>query len=454
MKGGNDVAQWEIREMKVADLRSADYNPRVALRPGDDEYEKLKRSILELGIVDPLVWNKQTETLVGGHQRLTVLRDLGYTTVPCWIVDLSPEKERQANLALNKITGRWDEDKLRAVLEGLTPEEVAVAGFDARDLRALYEDDAAEVKEDEFDVDASLAAHTEPRVKRGDVIQLGRHRLMCGDATCQADADRLFGDRQADMVFTDPPYNVDYKGGTKDALKIMNDKMSDSSFYRFLFDSFSALFPHTRPGGAIYVCHADSEGLNFRRALLDSGYLVKQVLVWVKNSIVLGRQDYQWQHEPILYGWKPGAAHHWCGDRKQSTAIRPGDMLSVEEDKDGFVLSFNVGFECVRIRVPSFDVLAKSEGSSVWLFDKPTASREHPTMKPIGLCARAIRNSSERGEIVADLFSGSGSTLIASEQLGRTCYAMELDPRYCDVICDRWENLTGGGALWNDGASV
>lgn len=440
------VAHMEVRDIPVEQLRAAEYNPRVSLRKGDPEYEKLKKSVQTPGVIDPLVWNEATGTLVGGHQRLTVLIDLGYTSAPCVVVRPTSEQERMANLALNKISGRWDEDKLRAVLEGLTAEEVAVAGFDAKDLRALYEDAGQEAKEDDFNVGESLANHAEPTTRPGDLIFLGDHRLLCGDSTSRADVDRLFGEALADMVFTDPPYNVDYQGS--DGQKILNDKMTDTRFYAFLFDAFSALYNRVRPGGGIYVCHADSEGLNFRSALRDAGFLIKQCLVWVKNSIVMGRQDYHWQHEPILYGWKPGARHHWCGDRKQSTTIRPEDALSVHRESDGaYTLSFNVGFDCVQLRVPSYEIASRTDGSDVWLFDKPRKNGDHPTMKPITLCARAIENSSERGEVVADAFCGSGSTLIACEQLARTCYGMELDPRFCDVIVGRREKLTGKEAV-------
>ena len=438
------MAEYELRVMPVEAVRPADYNPRVQLRPGDPEYESLKLSLDDLGVVEPLVWNETTGRLVGGHQRLQVLTDLGEKEVPVFVVHLTEDKEKQANLALNKITGRWDEAKVRAVLDTLSPAAVAAAGFDAKDLRALYDDGSQEVQEDDFDVGASYAEHQTPRTKPGDLIILGEHRLLCGDSTSRKDAEILFDGRQADMVFMDPPYNVNYEGSN--GKKIMNDQMTDAKFYQFLLQAFSVTFENTKAGGGIYICHADSEGLNFRRAMCDAVFLMKQCLVWVKNSLVLGRQDYQWQHEPILYGWKPGASHRWYGGRKQTTAIRPGDAVTVEPEKDGtYTLQFQVGFECIRINVPSYKVTGRSEDGTVWLFDKPKRNGEHPTMKPVSLCGKAIINSSERGEMVADMFAGSGSTLIAAEQTGRSCYCMEMDPRYCDVIVDRWEKLTGGG---------
>ena len=438
------MAEYELRVMPVEAVRPADYNPRVALRPGDPEYEKLRESVDDLGVIDPLVWNETTGRLVGGHQRLQVCIDLGWAEVPVFVVHLSEEKEIQANLALNKISGRFDESKLRAVLQELKPEAVKLAGFDPKDLRALYDDGSAPLQEDDFDVGAALAAHEQPRTRPGDVILLGEHRLMCGDATSRKDAEILFDGHRADMVFTDPPYNVDYHGS--DGQSILNDKMAGSKFYQFLLQAFTVTFENLKPGGGIYICHADSEGLNFRRAMCDAGFLMKQCLVWVKNSLVLGRQDYQWQHEPILYGWKPGAAHCWYGGRKQTTAVRPGDALTVEKEKDGsYTLQFTAGFSCIRVNVPEYKVTGRSEDGSVWLFDKPSKNGDHPTMKPISLCGKAIANSSERGEIVADLFAGSGSTLMAAEQLGRRCCCMELDPRYCDVIVERYRNFAGGG---------
>jgi DNA modification methylase len=250
--------------------------------------------------------------------------------------------------------------------------------------------------------------------------------------------------QKANMVFTDPPYNVDYQGGTVDKLTIKNDNMPTDQFSQFLKAAFTSMFTETEPGGAIYVCHADSEGTNFRGALQDAGWLFKQCLIWAKNQFVLGRQDYQWQHEPILYGWKPGAAHRFYGGRKQGTVIEEAAPIIVQQDNNGVLLSFTTGLQMITIRVPSYEVLQAGDDSisTVWRFDKPLRNGEHPTMKPIGLCARAIQNSSRPGEITADFFGGSGSTLMAAEQTDRSCYCMELDPIYCDVIIRRWEEFT------------
>ncbi|WP_312200075.1 DNA-methyltransferase, partial [Anaerospora hongkongensis] len=290
---------------------------------------------------------------------------------------------------------------------------------------------------------------SEPMTKPGDVWQLGQHRLLCGDATVLSDVEKLMDGKLAAMIFTDPPYNVNYQGGTGDKLTIKNDNMSASQFKQFLHDAFAAMYAVTEPGGAIYVCHADSEGSNFRGALQETGWLLKQCLIWAKNQFVLGRQDYQWQHEPILYGWKPGAAHKFFGGRKQGTVIEEAAPIIVRQDDEGALLTFTAGIHTVTLRVPSFEILQAGDDSfsTVWRFEKPVRNGEHPTMKPIGLCARAIQNSSRSGDIVADFFGGSGSTLMAAEQTGRTCFSMELDPGYCDVIIRRWEEFTGQKAV-------
>ena len=267
-------------------------------------------------------------------------------------------------------------------------------GFSSEDIDTLLKSgEPVEVVEDEFNEDDV----GEGRCKEGDLWQLGKHRLICADSTDSASISRLMGGDSASLVVTDPPYNVDYTGKTADALKIKNDTMDDSSFYKFLLSAYTNMYNSLDDGGSIYVFHADTEGINFRKAMLDAGFKLSQCLVWVKNSMVMGRQDYHWQHEPILYGWKPTAAHKWYSDRSQTT---------------------------------------------VWNFSRPTSSQDHPTMKPIDLISYPITNSSKAGDIVLDPFLGSGSTLIACEQLNRICYGAEIDPHYCDVILSRWEQFT------------
>ena len=391
----------EIKTVNIADLTPAEYNPRKDLKPGDKEYEQLKKSILAFGYVDPIIVNNRNNVVIGGHQRLKVLAELGHTTVDVSIVDLDEKDEKALNVALNKISGEWDMPMLQDILLELNTDgfDMESIGFRLEDLEK-FDFGGGEAIDDDFDAEKAVGEIKDPVTKPGDIYELGNHRLLCGDATKPEDVHRLMDGKEAGMVFTDPPYNVDYTGGT--GLKIQNDKMSDGDFYKFLLAANKNMLEAIAPGGAIYVCHADSEGLNFRNAMIEAGWLFKQCIIWVKNSLVMGRQDYHWQHEPILYGWKPGKAHRWYGGRKQTTT---------------------------------------------WEIDRPRKNPDHPTMKPIELCARAIKNSSQPGDIIFDPFGGSGSTLIAAEQTGRICHTMELDPVYCDVIVRRWEELTGQKAV-------
>jgi len=394
----------EIIKLPIEKLNAAPYNPRIDLKPGDKEYEKLKKSILTFGYIDPIIVNKRGYVVVGGHQRLKILQAMGHKTVDVSLVDLPLDQEKALNIALNKTGGDWDLPKLQDLLAELqqTEMDIELTGFDDLEIENLLASvlDGEEEKpvkkqavEDDFDAEEEVAKIKIPVTKPGDVWLLGRHRLLCGDAIKAEDVLRLVDGKLCNMVFTDPPYNVAYVGKTADSLKIQNDSMADGDFYKFLLQAYTNMLEAVAPGGAIYVCHADTEGLNFRRAMVDAGWLLKQCLVWVKNSMVLGRQDYHWQHEPILYGWKPGAAHTWNSDRKQTT---------------------------------------------IWPFDRPSRSSDHPTMKPIAIPTNAIQNSSKAGDIVLDLFGGSGSTLIAAEQTGRICYTTEIDPVYADVIVARY----------------
>ncbi len=442
-----------IEKMKVTDLIPADYNPRLDLQSGDKEYEKLKRSIQEFGYVDPVIWNERTGVVVGGHQRLKVLQELGYEEIDVSVVDLSEEQEKTLNIALNKIEGDWDNFKLKELLEDIDTGsfDITLTGFDEDEIENLmtqfHIEEEGEIQEDDFDPEEAAAEIKDSITKNGEIWQLGRHRLMCGDSTKLADVVRLMGEDKADMIFTDPPYNVNYEGGT--GLKIQNDNMDDAKFYQFLFDAYTAMYRVLKEGGGIYVCHADSEGLNFRKAFIDAGLLLKQCIIWVKNSLVLGRQDYQWKHEPILYGWKPGAAHCWYGGRKETTVIEEPVDLAISKYEGYSLLTFTSGTNSTVVKVPSFEVLHEGtdEGSTTWRIEKPKKNGDHPTMKPIALCARAIQNSSKPGEIVLDPFGGSGSTLMACEQTGRACRTMEYDPVYAEVIIRRWEEFTGQKAI-------
>jgi DNA modification methylase len=385
-----------IEKIEVEKLIPADYNPRKDLQPGDSEYEKIKRSLEEFGYVDPVIWNKTTGRVVGGHQRLKVLASMGRTEVECVVVELDEEKEKALNVALNKISGDWDKEKLAVLMTDLDAADfdVSLTGFDAAEIDDLFKDTLRDgVEDDDFDVDEEL--QNPPITMQGDVWILGRHRLVCGDSTKKETFDKLMEDKKANLVVTDPPYNVDYEGS---AGKIKNDNMNNDTFYQFLLDAFKNTEDALAKDGSIYVFHADTEGLNFRRAFEEAGFYLSGTCIWKKQSLVLGRSPYQWKHEPILFGWKKKGRHRWYSDRKQST---------------------------------------------IWEFDKPKRNADHPTMKPITLIAYPIMNSSLTNSIVLDPFGGSGSTLIASEQTDRICYMIELDEKFCDVIAKRYIEQVG-----------
>ncbi len=447
------MKRLHVAPMKISELKRADYNPRLELQPGDPEFEKLKRSIETFGLVEPIVFNVRTGTVVGGHQRLSVLEHLGWDEVDVSLVDITLEEEQFLNIALNKIEGDWDPYKLKELLEEMDTGQfdMSLTGFDEEEIEDLmtqfHIEDESEIQEDDFDPDKAAEEVVEPVSKFGDIWRLGRHRLLVGDSTKVEQLRRLLDGKEADMIFTDPPYNVDYEGS--DGKKIQNDSMEDSAFYIFLRDSFDAMHAVLKKGGPIYVCHADSEGRNFRNAFHDAGFLMKQCIIWVKNSLVLGRQDYQWKHEPILYGWKEGAAHKWYGGRKETTVVETPVDLAITRQNDHVLLTFSNGTHSTVVKVPNYEIIhdGTDEGSTTWRIEKPKKNGDHPTMKPIALCAKAIKNSSRPNEIVLDSFGGSGSTLIAAEQTGRCAYVSELDPVYADVIIRRWEEFTGQKAV-------
>ena len=385
----------KIKELPLKELKPAAYNPRKKLKKGDKEYEKIKQSLLKFGYVDPIIVNEDL-TVIGGHQRLTVLKDLDYETAKCVIVDLPKEDEKALNIALNKITGQWDEALLADLLLDLQESDfnLDLTGFEPPEIDDILSNvHDKELSEDEFDVEEELKKPTVSR--HGDIWQLGKHRVICGDSTKAETYKQLLDDRKANLVVTDPPYNVDVE---ETAGKILNDNMSDGDFYQFLLSMFTQVENHMEDDASIYVFHADTEGLNFRKSFKDAGFYLSGCCIWKKNSLVLGRSPYQWQHEPCLYGWKKKGKHQWFSDRKQTT---------------------------------------------IWEYDRPKSSKDHPTMKPIQLMAYPIQNSSMRGTIVLDPFLGSGSTLIAADQTGRICYGIELDEKFVDVIVKRYIEVTG-----------
>ena len=389
-----------VKTLPINELKPADYNPRKDLKPGDPEYDKLKRSLAEFGYVEPVIYNHTTGRIVGGHQRVKVLADLGHDTVDCVVVELDETREKALNVALNKISGEWDQDKLALLIADLDASDfdAELTGFNDEEIQSLIGSlDENEVADDDFDLTKALeaAAFVEP----GDVWTVGRHRLYCGDATNPDHVDTLMDGKRANLVLTDPPYNVAFESSS--GLKIHNDKQTDQAFYEFLLAAFTNMAAVLEKGGSAYVFHADTEGLNFRKAFIDAGFKLSGCCIWVKDSLVLGRSPYQWQHEPVLYGWKPGAKHRWYADRKQTT---------------------------------------------VWRFDKPRRNSDHPTSKPLGLLAYPISNSTQANAIVLDTFAGSGSTLMACEQTDRIAYCMELDPKYASVILRRYAEHTGDSA--------
>lgn len=387
----------EWKTLGIDTLKPAAYNPRKKLKAGDKEYEKIKNSIQEFGYVEPIIVNYDM-TVIGGHQRLTVLKDLGYTEVQCVMVHIEEEaKVKALNVALNKITGAWNEQLLADLIVDLQKEgfDTDLTGFEAPEIEQLFSKvHNKEINEDDFDVEAELQKPV--MSKKGDLWLLGKHRVICGDSILPETYSLLMDGRKANLVLTDPPYGVDVE---ETAGKIKNDNLADEDFYKFLFAAFTNMEQNMENDASIYIWHADTKGLIFRRAFADAGFYLSGCCIWKKNALVLGRSPYQWQHEPCLYGWKLGGKHQWYSDRKQTT---------------------------------------------IWEYDRPKASKDHPTMKPVALMAYPIHNSSMSNCIVLDPFLGSGSTLIACEQTGRICYGVELEEKFVDVIVRRYIEQIGG----------
>lgn len=435
-----------VEKRRLSDLVPAEYNPRKALTSEDSEYQKIKRSIEQFGYVDPIIIN-QDGTIIGGHQRHTVLMDLGFDEVDVIVVSLEKNDEKALNIALNKISGEWDEVALRDLLVELDLSEYdfTLTGFDQKELDDLIEltDFEAEVSEDGYDTESaySESKKTESIIKPGEVWQLGNHRLMCGDSTKIEDVQKLLGAEMLDLVITDPPYNVgyekkaaslnEYRPNDNGAMTIENDVMDGDSFYQFLRSAFKNMESYMRNGAAIYIFHADMQGLTFRKAFRDSSLKLAEVLIWEKNNFVLGRNDYQWRHEPILYGWKEGAAHYFVNDRTQDTVI-------LEDDVDFDSMKKPELVQYIK------DMMRRYADQTTVLFEKkPMSNSMHPTMKPLELIAKFMKNSSKRDWNIGDFFGGAGSTLIAAEQLGRNAFLMEIDEHYASVTIRRWEEFTG-----------
>ena len=380
-----------IVNKKIDDLIFAEYNPRQLSK---EQFKYLKDSLSRFGVVDPIIINKNSSRkniIIGGHQRCKVAKSIGIKSVPCLELDLTYDQERELNVRLNKNTGDWDFD---ALANNFDVEDLFEWGFDENDLNI----DLVEEEKESLIDDDHIPENVEPVCKPGDLWQLGNHRLHCGDATSIGAINLLMNNKKADLYLTDPPYNVDYEGVGADKKKIKNDKQTNENFLEFLTDSFTNSSEHIKPGGSFYIWHSDLNGIYFRQSLLETDLDLRQNLIWVKSSLVIGRSDYQWIHEPCLYGWKAGGTHSWNNDRKQTTVLE---------------------------------------------YDKPTKNKLHPTMKPLEMIKYQITNSTKKNNIVLDNFLGSGTTLIACEKSNRVCYGMELDPYFCDVIINRWEQYTG-----------
>lgn len=420
----------DIRKVSIKDINPAPYNPRKDLRPGDPEYEKLKRSIQEFGYVEPLVWNERSGNLVGGHQRLKVLLEQGVSEVEVSVVDLDEEREKTLNLALNKISGDWDLEMLAGLLEELrlTDFDITLTGFGDQEVDEFLEmvqglntdsEIDSPVVDDEFDVQTALDDIKEPETRYGDVWRLGRHLLMCGDATKLEDVQSLLAGEKAALVVTDPPYNVAVKSDSERLAadgrdKIMNDDMPVEQFNTFLnqvFRNYAAIMDQK---AAIYVFHPSSYQRQFENGMNAAGIVARTQCIWVKNATTFGFAQYKYKHEPVFYAHLKGQAPAWYGDRKQATVWKAG--LPVENQ----------------------------EPETVWEVSRGDVTKYvHPTQKPLDLLAIPIGNSSQKDDLVVDFFGGSGSTLMTCEQMGRECRTMELDPVFCDVIKKRFFEATG-----------
>ncbi len=423
-----------------------------------EQVKRIASSIKNFGFNNPVLLDK-SGCLVAGHGRLLAAQSLGIGSVPTVCIDhLTPEQIRAYRIADNKTAeSGWLEDVLQQEMSSLLGAGVNLAstGFSPAEIEALLDAEIASPADPDAVPDVETS--TPPRVQLGDIWVLGEHRLVCGDSAEIEDVERLTCGEKMECLITDPPYGVDYGAKTRFLAKgrknasghrdIANDALAEKDFAAFLGAVFANASAVLCPGGACYVFYADTYVHIFREALAAAGILVKQTLIWVKNAAVISRQDYHWRHEPCIYGWKSGASHRWVGDRKQTTVVEPDRPVTITPEEGGgaHILTFTDGARTCKIRVPEYTILSDVEDSmeTVWRIDRPVKSKDHPTMKPVELISRAVRNSTCRTDPVLDLFLGSGTTLIACEMLGRRCFGIEKDPAYCDVILRRWEDYTG-----------
>lgn len=436
-----------IQTINLDKLNPAEYNPRTIT---DDEFNGLVESLKTFGQQENLIVNKDM-TIISGHQRFEAMKALGWTEAVCNMVDLDKHQEKKLNVIMNStaISGKYDDLKLSEILLELANDD----DYESLRLDALEPLDLSNERIDEDDVPE---LESEPISELGQIYLLGQHRLMCGSSTDASDVSRLMNGSIASMCFTDPPYNVDYQGGmsTHEQNKrdgILNDKMDKTSFYAFLFDTCKNIIDFTK--GGVYICMSSSEIDTLKRAFESAGGHWQSFIIWVKNNFTLSRADYQHTYEPILYGWSKSTKNHYFSTLRDIPNVWE-DLREIKTKFDGEYTIIN--FHGFKVRVKGKaegDVQRKKQKIDIWRHDKPTKSEEHPTMKPVRLCSEAIQNSSKMNDIVLDLFGGSGSTLIASEQLGRKCYMMELDPKYVDVIRKRYWKFThdGNEEGWEEG---
>ena len=389
----------KVSEMNLVDVDKLIPYVNNARTHSKEQINKLRASIREFGFINPVIIDRDYN-VIAGHGRILASKEEGIDKVPCVFVDYLTDAQKKAYIIADNrmaLDADWDEELLKIEIESLKDEDfdLSFTGFDESELLDLFGDDSkGKVEDDNFDLSSALEKAS--FVEKGDVWTVGKHRLMCGDATSKEDVQTLMGDTKGNLILTDPPYGVSFKSSS--GLTIENDSMKNDEFYNFLLSAFKNMADHLEKGGSAYVFHADTEGLNFRKAFVDSGFHLAGCCIWVKNSLVLGRSDYQWQHEPVLYGFMQNGKHRWYSDRKQTT---------------------------------------------IWNFDKPKKNSNHPTSKPLDLLSYPIGNSTQENAVVIDTCGGSGSTLMACEKMNRICYTMELDEKYASVILRRYVEDTG-----------
>lgn len=389
----------KVSEMNLVDVDKLIPYVNNARTHSKEQINKLRASIREFGFINPVIIDRDYN-VIAGHGRILASQEEGIDKVPCVFVDYLTDAQKKAYIIADNrmaLDADWDEELLKIEIESLKDEDfdLSFTGFDESELLDLFGDDSkGKVEDDNFDLSSALEKAS--FVEKGDVWTVGKHRLMCGDATSKEDVQILMGDTKGNLILTDPPYGVSFKSSS--GLTIENDSMKNDEFYNFLLSAFKNMADHLEKGGSAYIFHADTEGLNFRKAFVDSGFHLAGCCIWVKNSLVLGRSDYQWQHEPVLYGFMQNGKHRWYSDRKQTT---------------------------------------------IWNFDKPKKNSNHPTSKPLDLLSYPISNSTQENAVVIDTFGGSGSTLMACEKMNRICYTMELDEKYASVILRRYVEDTG-----------